>query len=82
MQAWDSISTELIKKSFKCCGIGLPADGSEDNAIHAFKPNRPYPGGMRKLAERRQQVHVPMEISAQAEERYDSDQVTEDENLD
>ena len=32
VQAWDSISTELIKKSFKCCGIGIPADGSEDNA--------------------------------------------------
>jgi hypothetical protein len=58
--AWDSLSKETIKKSFKgcfCilyfklkimfldCGIIDCHDGSEDDTIHCFKPHGPVPEG-------------------------------------
>ena len=30
-QAWDAISPDIIRKSFKKCGISNTIDGSEDN---------------------------------------------------
>lgn len=33
--AWDSISPELIKKSFLKCGISNAMDGSEDAAVYS-----------------------------------------------
>ncbi|KAF7636014.1 HTH CENPB-type domain-containing protein, partial [Meloidogyne graminicola] len=35
--AWDSIPTEDIKRSFKVCGITNEIDGPEDELIHCFK---------------------------------------------
>ena len=29
-RAWSKISEEVIKKSFRCCGISLDLDGSQD----------------------------------------------------
>ena len=36
--AWSKVTTEVIKKSFKACGISVLLDGSEDNLIHCIKP--------------------------------------------
>ena len=35
--AWNSLSADLIQKSFKICGLTTNIDGSEDNDIHALK---------------------------------------------
>lgn len=35
--AWNSLSADLIQKSFKICGLTTNLDGSEDNDIHALK---------------------------------------------
>ncbi|CAI2198677.1 16619_t:CDS:1, partial [Funneliformis geosporum] len=34
--AWDSINVEKIKKSFKCCGISVTKDGTEDDFIFDY----------------------------------------------
>lgn len=34
--AWDSVSTDLIKESFKKCGISNALDGSEDGEFHSL----------------------------------------------
>ena len=34
------MTTEVIKKSFKACGISVHLDGSEDNLIHCIKPGK------------------------------------------
>ena len=31
--AWDTIDTQLIERSFKCCGISTATDGSEEDLI-------------------------------------------------
>jgi len=39
--AWESISRELIQKSFKTCGLTIASDGSDDAQIHCLKPDQP-----------------------------------------
>ena len=36
-EAWNSISEEVVKKSFVACGISVEVDGSEDGKIHCLK---------------------------------------------
>src|SRR3954452_12697111 len=35
-ESWDSIDSDMIKRSFKCCGISNSLDGTEDNLIFNF----------------------------------------------
>ena len=37
LESWASLSPEVIKKSFKVCGLNLAVDGSENHLIHCFK---------------------------------------------
>lgn len=39
VNAWSSITKEMIVNSFKCCGISIALDGTEDNLISCFKHN-------------------------------------------
>lgn len=34
--AWDNIDVEKVKKSFKCCGISVAKDGTEDDLIFDY----------------------------------------------
>ena len=36
-QAWESVTKEVVCKSFKTCGISVNSDGSEDVEIHCIK---------------------------------------------
>ena len=36
-QAWESVTTDIVKKSFRACGISVSVDGSEDHEIHCLK---------------------------------------------
>ena len=36
-EAWDSVTTEVVIKSFQVCGISVNTDGSEDGEIHCIK---------------------------------------------
>ena len=35
--AWNSVTTDVIIKSFRVCGISVKTDGSEDGEIHNLK---------------------------------------------
>ena len=37
-KAWSTVSTDVIVKYFKACGITSSTDGSEDDSIHCLKP--------------------------------------------
>ena len=41
LQAWEQISSETIKTSFKSCALNLAIDGTEDGKIHCFKEGQP-----------------------------------------
>ncbi len=36
-EAWDSVSSDIIKKSFRACGISVSTDGTEDGEVHCMK---------------------------------------------
>ena len=36
-QAWNSVSTEVVVKSFEVCGISVCVDGTEDHKINYIK---------------------------------------------
>ena len=45
IQSWNDLPKALIAKSFKCCGLNLPNDGSQDEVIHCFKKGNPCEAG-------------------------------------
>lgn len=49
VDAWDSLSNDVIRDSFNVCGITNKGDGSEDDLIHCFKPDGPIPEGLAVL---------------------------------
>ncbi|MCP4473195.1 MAG: hypothetical protein GY821_01185 [Gammaproteobacteria bacterium] len=56
MKSRESLSLELIKASFKYCGISNAIDGSEDDDIHCFKPTGPCPMGWEILKEKMKDI--------------------------
>ena len=40
MEASNSFSKDVIKSSFKRCGLNISVDGSEDHLIHCFKDDQ------------------------------------------
>ena len=36
-EAWNSVTTEVVIKLFRVCGISVKTDGSEDSEIHCIK---------------------------------------------
>lgn len=36
-EAWNSVTSDVIRKSFRVCGISVNPDGSEDSEIHSIK---------------------------------------------
>lgn len=80
--AWESVSAEIIKKSFKVCGINVAVDGSEDDRIQAFKA----PGGevgLEKLKAWQVAEDQEMEEDVEEEEKMmlDSEDDSDDEVL-
>ena len=43
-KAWDDISTEIIVKSFKKCGISNALGGTEDDALFDSSSNEDFSG--------------------------------------
>ncbi|KAM4625025.1 uncharacterized protein ACJ7VT_003510 [Polymixia lowei] len=70
LQAWDKLDTELVKKSFKVCGLTVAADG-EDHLIHCFKEGEPCASGRELLAQARQEELAEV---GEGEEEYDEDE--------
>ena len=41
LKAWEQLSSETIKTSFKSCALNLAIDGAKDEKIHSFKEGQP-----------------------------------------
>jgi hypothetical protein len=74
VEAWASIPKELIKKSFKVCGITNALDGSEDSEIHCFKENGPVPSGLALLQQARQNKQADNLVELLEEVDLDQDE--------
>ena len=49
LDSWASLSNEVIKKSFKSCGLNINVDGSEEDVIHCSKQAQPCATGKKML---------------------------------
>ena len=49
LESWASLPVEVIKQSFKICGLNINLDDSEDDAIHCFKEFQPCAAGREML---------------------------------
>ena len=49
LDAWSQLSKESIIKSFKCCGLNLANDGTEDDFIYCLKKGQSCEAGRQKL---------------------------------
>ena len=52
LAAWESLPSDIIKKSFEVCAISLPSDGWEDEKIHCFQKEGPLSNGREELTKR------------------------------
>ena len=48
LAAWESLQSDIIKKSFEVCAISLPIDGSEDENLlfSERRPTKQWEGGV------------------------------------
>ena len=49
LDAWSQLPKENITKLFKCCGLSLVNDSTEDDFIHCLKKGQPCKAGRQKL---------------------------------
>ena len=49
LQAWESLSKEMIINSMKSCALGLAVDGSEDDKISCFHEGKKTSDGRKRL---------------------------------
>ena len=49
LKAWLDLDKEIIIRSFCCCALSMQDDGSEDNEIACFKPEKPLNSGLERL---------------------------------
>lgn len=78
VNAWETLSTDLIKKSFKICGITVTNDGTEDQEIHCFKNDGTLPGGLAAL----KQARTDAELDAASDILAGIDLGAEEEEID
>ncbi|GES99374.1 pogo transposable element with KRAB domain [Rhizophagus clarus] len=71
-ESWDSIDTNMIKRSFKCCGVLNSLDGSEDNLIFDFNK-------VKEINNRRKGIEEENEIDSESESS-DNESESEDES--
>uniref|UniRef100_A0A914HZ49 DDE-1 domain-containing protein n=1 Tax=Globodera rostochiensis TaxID=31243 RepID=A0A914HZ49_GLORO len=74
--AWETLSKDIIVKSFLCCGISKEDDGKNDALIHVFKKDGAIPNGLPLLRQRRQEddmIKLVEEIDLNEDENIGSD---------
>ncbi|XP_044043446.1 uncharacterized protein LOC122871912 [Siniperca chuatsi] len=73
--AWDKLDQDMIRESFKVCGLSVKSDGSEDDLILCFREGQPCAAGREALARRRQQSRENRCEAAQEEEEEDEEEL-------
>ena len=76
VESWAVVSTEIIKKSFQVCGMGLSVCGDQDHEISVFKPGHGCEAGleMLKAAEVEQEQAYEEDIYEEEHLLLDSDE--------
>ncbi|KAI1693198.1 pogo transposable element with KRAB domain [Ditylenchus destructor] len=73
---WEAVTADMIKESFKTCGITNCIDGSEDDLIHCFKEAGPVPEGRKLLEDARAGINdEPLQIE---DEEFEVEEDTND----
>ncbi|KAJ8397484.1 hypothetical protein AAFF_G00437600 [Aldrovandia affinis] len=83
LSAWGKLDGELVKRSFKVCGLTVAPDGSEDHLIHCFKEGEPCSSGRELLSQARQQslkLETTREMEEDEEELERNELVVDDDN--
>ncbi|GES92590.1 pogo transposable element with KRAB domain [Rhizophagus clarus] len=76
-ESWDSMNINMIKRSFKCCGISNSLDGSEDNLIFDFNKVKEI-NNRRKGIEEENESDSESESSDNGSESEDESNESED----
>ena len=58
--AWSKVTTDVVIKSFKACGISNNTDGSEDDMIHCLKPGEVAHSAAETVAKETAQQNNPV----------------------
>ena len=58
--AWSKVTTDVIIKSFKACGISSNNNGSEGNMIHCLKPREVAHSTAQNVAKETTQLNNPV----------------------
>ncbi|XP_044028000.1 uncharacterized protein LOC122864529 [Siniperca chuatsi] len=66
--AWDKLDKDMIRQSFKVCGLSVRTDGSEDDLILCFREGQPCAAGREALTQLRQRSRENRCEAAQEEE--------------
>lgn len=61
-QAWESVTPDVVRKSFKACGISVAVDGSEDSDIHCLKDGEIAAVARPVIAEKAAALLAPMDV--------------------
>lgn len=70
LKVWDELDSDLLKTSFKVCGLTVAPDGSEDHLIQCFKEGEPWASGRELLAQARQQGLESSGVEEEEEEEH------------
>jgi len=77
--SWNAVDTNLIRKSFKCCGISNHRDGSEDGLIFDYDHlGRSNPGNGTEILEDKENNEVDAEDDIENYDHEDYDNVWDD----
>ena len=74
VKAWNSLRAELIKKSFKVCGLTYNLDGSEDHDIHALKTLNMVPE-LQQHRDSAAEMNIENEVSSDDESFCDASSI-------
>ena len=63
-RSWNAVDVNLVKRSFKCCGISNNRDGTEDNWIFDY----------RHLEQTKSSNKITLEDEDEKDEEYEEDE--------
>ena len=61
-KAWNSVTNEVIKRSFEACGISVATDGSEDDKVHCMKEGQVAAAARAMVAEKTAALFRPQDV--------------------
>uniref|UniRef100_A0A914WZ70 HTH CENPB-type domain-containing protein n=1 Tax=Plectus sambesii TaxID=2011161 RepID=A0A914WZ70_9BILA len=82
VDACNLLPTDLIKNSFKCCGVSNATDGSEDHLIHVFKQDGSCPEGMVLLTKAMKKMEEGNIVFVEEDEEKEEEEDDFNQNID